>query len=119
MSGCSHCGGCDKCGGCSGGLELNVGEVAMLEKLGQIPFLPVARTASDPEPVYLGDGDFSREEAVLILQCLEKKGLISLDYDAPLKGFSGYEDYPIQGSIALTARGQQALELLEILGAEQ
>ncbi len=116
MSGCSHCGGCDKCGGCSGQLELNPGEVTMLQKLGQIPFLPVARSAADPAPVYLGDEELPAAEATLILQCLEKKGLVSIDFDAPLKGFSGYGAYKLRGSIALSARGQQVLELLEIQG---
>ena len=43
---------------------------------------------------------------------------MSLDYDRPLKGSSQqrYADYPIHGSIALTSRGQQVLELLEYQG---
>ena len=54
----------------------------------------------------------------LILQCLEKKGLISLDYDKPLRGFDekAYEAYPIRGSMALTERGQKVMELLEYQG---
>ena len=53
-----------------------------------------------------------------MLLCLEKKGLISLDYDKPLKNqqCQAYTDYPIQGSIALTERGQKVLELLEYQG---
>ena len=53
-----------------------------------------------------------------ILQCLQKRGLISIDYDLPLKGFAGrtYEVYPIRGSFALTARGQRVVELLEMQG---
>ena len=53
-----------------------------------------------------------------MLQLLEKKGLVSLDYDAPLKGaaMERYDAYPIQGSIALTQRGQRVLELLEYQG---
>ena len=44
--------------------------------------------------------------------------LISLDYDHPLTGacWQAYEGYPIRGSIALTNRGQQVLELLEYQG---
>lgn len=120
MSGCDHCGGgCKHCAGC-GVLELNEGEIAMLQKLGQIPFLPVARRADSMQPIYPDDEICALEESSLILQCLEKKGLISIDYDAPLKGFSSilYHSYPIRGSFALTSRGQQALELLEIQGID-
>ena len=90
----------------------------MLLTLGQIPFLPVARSLGDLTPVFLEGEEYSREEYSLILQCLEKRGLISLDYDKPLKGFDdrAYEAYPIRGSFALTERGQRVLELLELQG---
>ena len=99
-------------------LALTDGEIAFLQKLGQIPFLPVARKAGDMIPVYLEDADYPREEYSLILQVLEKKGLISLDYDKPLKGFdmSAYAAYPVHGSMALTLTGQQVLETLEKQG---
>ena len=123
MSGCNGCGGsCGTCGGCGGGnaLELSEGEIWMLKNLSQIPFLPVARKMGDDIPVYLEDEEFTQEEYTLILQCLEKRGLIDIDYWAPLKGFdmSAYGGYPIRGSFALTARGQVAAELLEYLGVE-
>ena len=125
MSGCnSCCGNCGSCGGCggcgSGCLELSVGEIEMLRTLGQIPFLPVARKMGDDIPVYLEDENHSEAEYSLILQCLEKRGLIDIDYSQPLKSFndSAYAAYPIRGSFALTARGQQVVELLEIQGAE-
>ena len=123
MSGCNGCGGsCGTCGGCGGGsaLELSEGEIWMLKQLSQIPFLPVARKMDDDIPVYLEDDRYTREEYTLILQCLEKRGLIDIDYWAPLKGFdmSAYGGYPIRGSFALTARGQVAAELLEYLGVE-
>ena len=123
MSGCNGCGGsCGTCGGCGGGnaLELSEGEIWMLKQLSQIPFLPVARRMDDDVPVYLEDDRYTREEYTLILQCLEKRGLIDIDYWAPLKGFdmSAYGGYPIRGSFALTARGQVAAELLEYLGVE-
>ena len=53
----------------------------------------------------------------LVIQCLEKKMLIDLSYD-PLPGadMSAYTGYPVHGSIALTQRGQQVLELLEVQG---
>ena len=122
MSGCNGCSGsCGSCGGCGGNsLELSEGEIRMLVNLSQIPFLPVARKMSDDIPVYLEDGEYSQEEYTLILQCLEKRGLIDIDYSAPLKGFdmTAYGAYPIRGSFALTAKGQIVVELLEYLGTE-
>ena len=122
MSGCENCSGnCGGCNGCCGGqLELTEGEIRMLMALGQIPFLPVARKMGDDVPVFLEETEYTPDEYSLILQCLEKRGLISIDYDMPLKGFSGktYESYPIRGSFALTAKGQQAVELLEMQGIE-
>ena len=111
-------GNCGKCGGCDGVLTLTDGEIEMLKKLGQIPFLPVARKAGDMNPVYLEDTDRTMEEYSLILQVLEKKGLISIDYDAPLTGadMGKYAAYPVHGSIALTAGGQTVLETLETQG---
>ena len=58
------------------------------------------------------------ENMSLILQVLEKKGLISLDYDKPLAGFDGYGDYTVKGSMALTQRGQQVLELMDYQGVQ-
>jgi hypothetical protein len=99
-------------------MELTEGEVKLLLTLGQIPFLPVARKMGEDVPVYLEEQDYSREEYSLILQCLEKRGLISIDYDKPLKSFdaAAYDAYPIRGSFALTSRGQQVVELLELQG---
>ncbi len=119
MSGCGHCdGNCESCGGCQGALVLTEGEVELLQKLAQIPFLPVARRADDTVPVYLEEDNHSREEYSLLLQCLEKKNLIELDYSQPIKSFdySAYTGFPVHGSFALTQRGQQVLELLEIQG---
>ena len=118
MSNCGSC--CGNCGGCGGAMELTAGEVKMLLKLAQIPFLPVARKMSDDIPVYLEDNDETVEQYSLILQCMEKRGLISIDYDQPLSGFNdeAYAGYHIRGSFALTARGQQVVELLEIQGIE-
>ena len=115
MGKCESCGGCSGgCGGCSGcGLELELTEeeIGFLRRLGECAFLPVIREAEAPVfPEEPGKG--------LLLQCLEKKGLISLDYDKPLKGEYGlaYESLPIRGSMALTQRGQQVLEMLEYQG---
>ena len=114
-----HCNGnCASCSGCARELELTSREIDFLNALAQYAFLPVARTMGDLTPVYLEEGE--REEMSLLLQCLEKKGLISLDYDKPLKGFdmSAYQNYPIHGSMALTERGQKVLELMEYQGIQ-
>jgi hypothetical protein len=111
---------CKNCGGCDRSLTLTPGELEILDALAQIPFLPIARTAADPAPLYLESDAHSPEEYALILQCLEKKGLISLDFDRPLANtdLSRYAGYPIHGSMALTFRGQQVLELLDLQGTE-
>lgn len=122
MSDCKGgCGGCcGNCGGCGSTLVLTAEEITMLKLLGQIPFLPVARTAASTEPVYLEEGELSSRESSQALQRLEKRGLVSIDFDQPLKGGYGeaYDAYPIKGSVALTILGQQALDLLEIQGVE-
>ena len=114
----SCCGNCNNCSGCGRALELTAGELDFLSLLGQVAFLPVARRMGDLTPVYLEEGEEKQEENAIILQLLEKKGLISLDYDLPLSGTSSerYRAFPIHGSIALTQRGQQVLELLEYQG---
>lgn len=114
-------GNCASCGGCARELVITLWEAEMLQKLGQIPFLPVARKMGDMEPVYLEDQDHSKEEYSLILQCLEKKGLISLDFAQKLRGFddAAYSAYPIRGSMALTQRGQQVLEMMELQGIRE
>ena len=112
--GCS--GNCAGCSGCAKELYLTEGEIVFLQMLGQLCFLPVARKRDDMTPYYL-EAD-APENASLILQVLEKKDLIDMDYSAPLAGFdmSRYKAYPVHGAIALTARGQTVLEMLEIQG---
>lgn len=125
MGKCDHCtgcsGGCAGCGGCSRELTLTKAEMDFLRYLGQIPFLPVIRAPGEDIPVYLEPGEDRREEFSRLLQCLEKKALISLDYDMPLKEYAAawYVSSPIRGSMALTARGQQVLELLEYQGSRE
>ena len=53
--GCESCSG--SCGGCAKELTLTEGEVEMLRKLAQIPFLPIARKIDDATPIYLEDQD--------------------------------------------------------------
>ena len=113
---CASC--CGNCAGCARDLVIAPQELVFLEELGRVAFLPVARKMGDLEPVYLEAGEEAREEYTLLLQTLEKKGLVSLDFDKPLIGFdaAAYAAYPILGSLALTERGHKVLELLEIQG---
>lgn len=116
---CESCGSCGSCGGCNGALVLAPEEIVFLRYMGQIPFLPVARTLGDLTPVYPEPGR-NRETDSLVLQCLEKKGLISLDFDKPLGGFDSpdYASFPIRGSMALTYRGQLVLDMMERQGID-
>ena len=111
---------CGGCGGCGKVQQLHPMELAVLRSFGQCPFLPVARKVDDMISVYLEEQDYSVQEYSLILQCLEKKALIRIDYDVPLKGadMSAYKGYPVHGSMALTARGQQVLDILDTQGME-
>lgn len=119
MDHCHKCSGsCGQCGGCANTLVLTEAEIDMLLTFSQIPFLPVARKADDMTPVYLEE---TGQDYAAILACLEKKGLIDIDYHAPLRGFdySAYEAYPLHGSMALTSRGQSVVESLELHGATE
>ena len=115
---CSCSGNCTTCGGCAKELVLTQPEIDMLYTFAQIPFLPAARKADDMTPVYLEASECGMQEASLVLACLEKKGLIDIDYHQPLSGFdySAYRNYPLHGSMALTARGQSVLDTLELQG---
>lgn len=119
----NHCGSCGDCGGCGGcgsrgALELTAGEVEFLELLGQVAFLPVARRADDMIPVCLEDPAADPAQTSLILQCLEARGLILIDYEKPLGrcDMTPYRAYPVHGTVSLTLRGQTVLDLLQIQG---
>ena len=119
MDSCHSCGGnCGSCSGCANTLTLTQAEIDMLRTFSQIPFLPVARRADDMTPVCL-ETDIA--DTGLILMCLEKKGLIDMDYHTPLRGFdySAYAQLPLHGSMALTARGQGVLDTLDFLSAAE
>ena len=122
MKNCDTCGGCSNCGGCSGcgnSLSLTPGELELLQTFSQCPFMPVARKTDSETPIYLESG--SEAENALILACLEKKDLIDIDYHMPLRGFdySAYGSRTLHGSMALTLRGQQVLELLDLQGIDE
>ena len=124
MGDCNSCtgckGSCGDCGGCGSSLTLSQGEIDMLRTLGQYSFLPYGRKADDMTPIYREETDYTEAEYSLFLQLLETKQLISLE-STPLVGadMSAYKGYPVHGSIALTARGQQVLELIEVQGIEE
>lgn len=124
--GCNTCGG--DCGGCTqssdcqyhGGLMMTVPELDFLKQMAVLPFLPVARKLGEETPFYYDPQEPDRDFGNLLL-CLEKKGLITLDYDKPIAGIADphYADYPLFGSMALTLRGQRVLELLDIQGIQE
>lgn len=117
MGDCKGCSG--SCGGCGKVLELSQGEIDLLRALGQFSFLPVARKADDMTPIYREETAYTEEQYSLFIQLLEKKNLIYLDY-TPLKGakMGLYPEFPVHGSMGLTQRGQQVLDLLETQGIE-
>ena len=119
MEHCKSCGSCNGCSGCGRSLELSEGEIRLLQSLGQYSFLPVARKADDMTPIYREENAYTEAEYSLFIQLLEKKNLIYLDY-TPLKGskMGLYPEYPVHGSMGLTQRGQQVLDLLETQGIE-
>ena len=121
MGNCNSCNGnCGGCGGCAATLELTQAEIELLRELGQYSFLPVARKADNMTPVYREETDYSEAEYSLFIELLEKKQLIYLDY-TPLPGadMAAYAGYPVHGSMGLTKRGQDVLDLLEKQGVEE
>lgn len=116
MADCTNCSGHCHDGACpaGGSLELTEPEIAFLQQMAQFAFVAVARRADDMTPHAFPDS----EEMSRVLQCLEKKSLISIDYGAPLKGgdYSALDSFRVQGSAGLTERGMHVLELLEIQG---
>ena len=125
-AGCSRAGTCGRsgCAGCGGGtLYLTEGEIALLRRFGEIPFWPLARRADAEEPVCLEDEineSATQNDIPALLSALAQKGLIRLDYYLPLTNFDyrAYAACPHHGSMALTALGQRAVEVLETRGVE-
>lgn len=114
---CNH--QCDKCGGCSArDLSMTKEEIKVLSYFAEIPFLPIYRKISSELPIFLEKDEYSIEMYSNILLCLEKKGLITIDFDVPISGWISEKarQYPIIGSMALSVRGQNVLEILDITG---
>ena len=118
MSHCNHCSGnCGSCGGCSASLVLTEAELTLLQGFAQLPFQSVVRKSGEELPVW---PEAPTQENALALACLEKKGLIDIDFHCPLKGFD-YTPWPhhLQGSAALTARGQEILDTISLQGTQE
>ena len=113
---CKNCSG--GCGGCAKVLELTQGEIDILQELAVYAFLPVARKADDMTPFYPEGESYSLEEYSAILVHLERKALISMDYGAPIGTYPTelYGSWPVHGSMALTRRGQEVVDSLNITG---
>ena len=113
---CKNCSG--GCGGCAKVLELTQGEIDILQELAVYAFLPVARKADDMTPFYPEGEKYSLEEYSAILMHLERKALISMDYGAPIGTYPAnlYGSWPVHGSMALTQRGQEVVDSLNITG---
>lgn len=118
MADCANCSVHCHDGDCpaGGALELTKPEIEFLQQMAQFAFAAVARRPDDMTPHASPD----TEEMSLVLQCLEKKSLISIDYGMPLRGgdYSALGAYRVHGSAGLTERGMRVLELLEIQGIE-
>ena len=120
MASCGDCGGCGGCpsGGCgSGELYLTQLECTILTRFAEMPFYPVGHDVALSRPVCL-EWDEPEGDVSAALESLKRKGLVEINADEPLRGFSygGYEKFPRRGSMALTARGQSVLELMDIQG---
>ena len=117
MAHCERCSGnCNSCNGCGGSLVMTQEEITLLETFADLPFQPILRLPSQELPI--SPENISQEQSQ-VLACLEKKGLIDIDFHCPLKGFD-YTPWPrhLHGSAALTTRGQDVLETLSIQGAQ-
>ena len=112
----SDCAACPEAGDC-GVLVLTEDELSVLRRFAETPFLPLVREEEGGLPLCPAlEGDAQRTAAVL--RNLESKGLISLDDRLPLSNYdySPWGHSPVHGSTALTAAGQDALEVLEVRG---
>lgn len=109
------------CGGRVSHLELTRTELDLLHQLAQTPFLPVGCQTDLEMPVYLEAGEADAAAYGTAITSLFQKRLISLDYDCPLLNcqYEGYESCTYRGSFALTAAGQQAVEILAIQGIDE
>ena len=92
--------------------------VDFLQELAMYAFLPVARKADDITPFYPEGTEHPLEVYSAILMHLERKGLVNIDYSAPIGNYPAelYAAWPVHGSVALTQKGQEVVETLSING---
>lgn len=111
---------CDSCGACRPQITITPAEYDILMQFAITPFLPVAASWNLKTPIYLEDTAYTSEEYSAALTALHVKGLIRIDYDIPLCHFhyEAYRAYPMHGSMALTSRGQDVIEQLELQNIE-
>ena len=83
---CGSCGSCEDGGG-SRELWVTPGEVVLLQRFGELAFLPVARRWDSEMPYCLEGGEEQADFVSDLLKAMEFKGLITIDYDKPLSGF--------------------------------
>ena len=84
----------------------------------RLTMVPISRRADSELPICLENEVSGIGQVGEALLALELKGLCRLDYDIPLSGFdyASYSAYPYRGSAALTHRGIEALELMDLQG---
>ena len=101
------------------GPELTPIEAALLRDLAQLAFLPLA-FSGDMQPVYYDHSLAPPQALAEAVASLLQKGLITVD-PLPLLNYAyaEYEGFPQRGSMALTAAGQAAAELLDSQGAAE
>ncbi len=88
----------------------------LLELFRTRPFLPLGRSGG--KPLFIDDDGARRVNSVLALSL---NGLITTDFASPLSGFdySPYSECEELGSMALTLRGQEALDSIDIQGIDE
>ncbi|MBQ6164061.1 MAG: hypothetical protein IK118_02875 [Clostridia bacterium] len=102
------------CGGCLNTVYLTEQECALLSLFAAYSFLPVGQKTEETFPTLLTER--TDEDNALLL--LKLKGLVDVDYEQPLSGFdyAPFGDYARLGSAALTAKGQDVLDAIEVNG---
>ena len=116
-----NCSNCSSCGGCRREITLTQPDLDILMLLAQSPFLPLSRSLNGESPIFLQEDMSDTISASCALTALQLQGIIRLDYDIPLNNFdySRFPAYRVHGSFALTALGQETLEMLEKQGISE
>lgn len=117
----NHCRRCcaGVCSGCLKEIILTEDEIRVLGKFAQVSFLPIA-SDYDGSPVYLEESLQTLADCDVVLITLQRKHLISIDYDMPLSNFDycRYEGYEKHGSMALTSLGQYVIDQIDVQNSE-